>query len=428
MESLLKLLEGQDQSRTAMITLSATTTVADLIKQAHSLRSIERSAKDFTVANSNDVTRFIAELAAYDGWAGTVFLQPARAAGNPDLHPDIATVMRRKLQPGERTRWVLATSGTMGIPKLISHTLASLTATTKSDARVGTVHRWGLLYDPARFAGLQVVLQALLGRSVLVAPRIDALDEAVDFMLAHGVTALSATPSHWRKLLMTYSIERLPLRQITLGGEIADASILNALRKRFPHCRLTHIYASTEAGVGFSVRDGGPGFPVSFLEDGALEGVQLRVSGDGHLLIRKTRLEQRAVGTPEMSGTDEGFIDSGDVVEIRGNRVYFLGRASGLINVGGNKVSPEAVEAVLCSHPMVVAARVSGKRSSFLGSMVVAEVQVRDAVRADDVKKELNELCRSRLARYQCPTTIHVVAELGIGHSGKMDRKGTLYG
>ncbi len=72
--------------------------------------------------------------------------------------------------PSERkTQWLLTTSGTTGTPKIVAHTIESLTRTiAKSGA--GSELTWGLLYDPARFAGFQVVLQAMLANAKLVVP------------------------------------------------------------------------------------------------------------------------------------------------------------------------------------------------------------------------------------------------------------------
>jgi len=36
----------------------------------------------------------------------------------------------------------------------------------------------------------------------------------------------------------------------------------------------------------------------------------------------------------------DGFVDTGDIVERRGDRYYFLGRRSGVVNIGGLKVYP----------------------------------------------------------------------------------------
>jgi acyl-coenzyme A synthetase/AMP-(fatty) acid ligase len=323
---------------------------------------------------------------------------------------------------------VLATSGTTGKPKLIIHTLASLTATTKAYSCGGQNHRWGLLYDPARFAGIQVVLQALLGGAIMVVPRDENLDSAVDFMIAQGVTALSATPSYWRQLLMTRSIASMPLKQITLGGEIADARILHSLHALFPTCRIVHIYASTETGVGFSVRDGMPGFPLSYLDDGVLDGVRLRITEDGRLMLMKSNPEHRAENVPSIIDRNEGFVDTGDLVDVRGDRVYFLGRASGLINVGGNKVCPETVEAVLCSHPDVVGARVFGKASSILGNIVAAEVQLRNPSEHVAITLQLNELCKTKLSRHQWPAILKIVEHLEMSDSGKISRSHATHG
>src|SRR5690606_28394717 len=86
-----------------------------------------------------------------------------------------------------------------------------------------------------------------------------------NLMLQHSVNAVSATPSLWRQLMMTAQLSTLPLQQITLGGEIADQPLLDTLAALFPTARLLHIYASTEAGVGFAVADKRAGFPASWL-------------------------------------------------------------------------------------------------------------------------------------------------------------------
>ena len=68
------------------------------------------------------------------------------------------------------TAWHIVTSGTTGTPKMVAHTLGSLSRTTKQFSDSARQARWGLLYDYTRFAGLQVVLQALLSGAVLITP------------------------------------------------------------------------------------------------------------------------------------------------------------------------------------------------------------------------------------------------------------------
>lgn len=402
MTSLLDQLTRQDGSRPALVTPAGTLTVADLIARARRWQDCLWAAAIPAIAKSENIVDFLEVLIGSDGWVEILCLQPS----STDPPPGFLDRPVRPLPKEQQTKFILSTSGTTGEPKFILHTLESLTATTNRHSS----YRWGLLYDPARFAGLQVVLQALLSGGTLAVPRREKenLNQSVDFMIESGVTALSATPSQWRRLLMVSSLSSLPLQQITLGGEIADDRILQSLRSLFPAARITHIYASTETGVGFSVQDGQAGFPLSYLDEGGLTGVCLKISADNHLLLRRE------------SWPD--FIDTEDLVEIRGARVYFLGRASGLINVGGNKVCPETVEEILLDHPGVVAARVFGAPSSILGSIVVAEVQIKDSSQSERITTQLNELCRVGLSAYQRPARIRIVDELNINSGGKIAR------
>lgn len=322
------------------------------------------------------------------------------------------------------TEWVLPTSGTTRTPKLVAHTVNTLARTVKRDPQKGAGLRWGLLYDLNRFAGLQVYLQALLGGAALILPRFGvSLEDTLAAFTAAGCNALSATPTLWRKILMTPRSKELPLRLITLGGEIADQSILSALAASFPSARVTHIYASTEAGVGFSVTDGLEGFPATFLQ-GMPNGVNLRISPEGILELRPTVGGQHYLGENSPLAHEDGFVSTGDRVQIKNDRVYFLGRDSGAINVGGNKVQPEKVESILLSHPAVAMASVTAKRSGITGSLVEARLILHPSPTGSNVTAvELREWCTSRLDRFEVPALIRIVADLELNASGKLSRK-----
>lgn len=321
------------------------------------------------------------------------------------------------------TRWILPTSGTTGVPKLVAHTVDSLTRSVRRDTSRGEKLRWGCLYDVTRFAGLQVFLQAILGGSALIfVDRRAALPVQLAQLAEKGCNALSATPTLWRKLLMCPEVQKLQLRQVTLGGEIADGPILRALQRTFPDARVVHIYASTEAGVGFSVTDGLPGFPASYFNVMA-NGTELRMSPEGTLMIKPPQTHQSYVGSPGALASDDGFIDTGDRVEVRGERVYFRGRANGSINVGGNKVMPEEIEEVLLSHPRVRFAKVGARKSSVIGNLVEAAVVVTSEAATDEnLLMELKQHCSRQLAPYKVPAFIRFVKSIEVSSSGKLQR------
>src|SRR5438034_1053621 len=185
-------------------------------------------------------------------------------------------------------------------------------------------------------------------------PALSSAGEALGDFLgragAHGVTHISGTPSHWRRALMSPAAHRIAPRYVRLSGEIADQAILDHLRACYPAARIAHAFASTEAGVAFDVDDGLAGFPASLLERPA-GGVDLKVEA-GPLRIRSTRTATRYLETPGPPPVGrDGFVDTGDMVERRGDRLYFVGRRGGIINVGGREVHPQEVEAVINGHP-----------------------------------------------------------------------------
>jgi non-ribosomal peptide synthetase component F len=249
------------------------------------------------------------------------------------------------------TEWLMLTSGTSGVPKVVRHTLEGLCGAIVAEGPArGAPVVWATFYDIRRYGGLQIFLRAIVGGGsiVLSAPG-EPLSDHVARLSARGVTHISGTPSHWRKLLMSGSATGFTPRYVRLSGEIADQGVLDGLKRAFPNASIGHAYASTEAGVGFAVNDGYEGFPASLIGPDR-DGVEMKVD-DGSLRIRSKRAAHAYVGKSAASLTDtEGFVDTGDMVELRGDRYYFVGRRGGIINIGGLKVRPEEIEAVINRH------------------------------------------------------------------------------
>ena len=323
------------------------------------------------------------------------------------------------------TEWILLTSGTTGAPKMLVHSFASLTAPIGSMLAQGEDVVWGTFYDIRWYGGLQIFFRAVMGRGsfVLSGPG-ESIGDYLVRLGAHGATHVSGTPSHWRRALMSPEARALSPRYVRLSGEIADQAILNALRAFYPHASVGHAFASTEAGVGFEVNDGLEGFPASMV--GAPGDVEITVV-DGSLRLRSARIAARYVDGDSAALADEdGFVDTGDMVERRGDRYYFLGRRSGMINVGGLKVYPEEVEAAINRHPAVRMSMVRSKRSPITGSLVAADVVLKtesDPGEArPDFTREILQICHERLAPHKIPATIRFVPALEIAAAGKLAR------
>ena len=327
----------------------------------------------------------------------------------------------------QQTEWVLFTSGTTGLPKLAVHTLKSLTGAIQPNRQGGEEVIWSTFYDIRRYGGLQIFLRAALtGSSLVLSTTQQSTAEFLEHAAVNQVTHISGTPSHWRRALMSPTAKLLQPRYVRLSGEIADQGILNHLRSFYPNARMSHAFASTEAGVAFEVNDDTAGFPAGILE--STPDVEMKVE-DGTLRIRSARTASRYLGMGASALKDEdGYVDTRDVVELQDGRYYFAGRRDGAINVGGLKVFPEEIESVINRHPEVHMSLVRTRKSSVTGALVVADVMLKPTATMTDrdinaIQNDILSLCRSNLSSHKVPAMISFVPDFNVAESGKVMRR-----
>ena len=318
------------------------------------------------------------------------------------------------------TTWLIPTSGTTSRPKLVRHKLASLASSALKSKNYSSETRvWGQFYDFTRFAGYQILFNSLLnGHTIVMSSFYDKISERIQHCSENLVTHISATPTQWRKILMSGVATKIPLKQIILGGEAADQSILNALRKSFPMAKITHTYASTEAGLGISVSDGLAGFPVRFLESSR---------GSVDLKIRKENLFLRSSSSALGYNDDtklkdqQGWIDTGDLVKIEEGRFYIIGRTNGIINVGGDKVNPEHIRHILLKHPNIEQVRIYGKKSPITGMVLAADIQLKNNINEKVEKNSIKTFVKDKFQPKDQPRIINIVGEILINSTGKLN-------
>lgn len=318
----------------------------------------------------------------------------------------------------------ILTSGTTGKPKPARHTWQSLGRPTRRIER-SEAPRWLQTYRPHLYAGLQVLLQCFVNYGTLYVPQEGwGPSEIARFAIENHIQFISATPSYWRWLLLfsdSATLYALNPLQITLGGEVVDQSILDSLRARFANARIVHIYATTELGRCFSVTDGLEGFPRKFLDTPSSDVLEMRIR-DGELLVRSKNAMVGYDPFCDQMSPEDGWVATGDLVTVKGDRVVFIGRKTDMINVGGNKVYPLEVEKVIRSTPGVCDARVFAKRSSISGQLVACEI-VSDKSRTDDELQEaIRRICQATLSAHQHPRLIRIVDQITLSSAQKITR------
>jgi acyl-coenzyme A synthetase/AMP-(fatty) acid ligase len=292
----------------------------------------------------------------------------------------------------------LFTSGTTGMPKVVAYRWAELIAATRvSGGDEG--RRWLLAYNLAHFAGLQVLLHTLVNRETLIIANSGFVADIWRAGLIHSATHLSSTPTFWRVAFCDQACaEKMEtLRHVTLGGEIVTQSVLDRIVALYPQVSISQIYASTELGSIVSVRDKRAGLPIGLFETSDAQGPLLR--------ILNSELHVRASKSPC------DYQPTGDLVEATSDRVVFLGRKSEVINVGGVKVHPQQVEAVVNPLEGVAASLADGYPNAIAGEIVRLRVVLRPGYSFDQVEPSIRSAC-SVLGRHAKPRHIVCVDEL----------------
>lgn len=325
------------------------------------------------------------------------------------------------VDPAEPSISIL-TSGTTDKPKATRHLWRSLVASASQgrDPEGTSDTAWLLAYNINQYAGLQVLAHVLITGGTLVIPSGHRPPDALNAMRAHAVTHVSATPTFWRVLLASLGGDDGDdpvLRQITLGGEAVSDSLLRQLRARFPAARISHIYATSEIGSSVAVSDGRAGLPLTVLGRTADDLVQFRVV-DGELQAR-SKVGMLGYHASEDIGGD--WFSTGDLVELRDDRIHFVGRVGGAINVGGVKVHPLQVEEVIGAVVGVELARVYGRSNPVTGKIVAAEVVTSAGHDAESVRRQVLAACDA-LPETHRPRLVKMVNSLPLTQN-KLDRR-----
>lgn len=314
-------------------------------------------------------------------------------------------------------RLLVLTSGTTGTPKGAWYTWSRLLAQARVKPQ-WAASRWLLAYHLNHFAGLHLLAHVVANRATLVIPSSPAVADAAAAMVQHGVQCASGTPTFWRLLLAELDQDRarsLPIRQVTLGGEAVPPDLPGRLADYFPRARISQIFATTEAGSCFSVRDGREGFAASLLQPGDNDALPRARIVEGELQVRSDHGMVGYYDSPSAAEdlpAEPGWRATGDLVEVRGDRVHFVGRKSEVINVGGVKVNPLPVEAVAQAVPGVRAVHCYGRRNAVTGQIVALDVVPAPDLDRPALESAIRDACRAALPRHAQPQWVRFVERL----------------
>ena len=183
--------------------------------------------------------------------------------------------------------------------------------------------------------------------------------------------------------------------------------------RTFAGARISQVYAASEFGSTGSMRDRRAGLSADVLERGDDADVAMKIV-DGELWIRSRTGMLGYYGEPPVD--PDAWRPTGDLVELDGDRIHFLGRTSEIINVGGVKVHPLQVEERVSSVDGVGLARIYGRPNPMTGQIVALEVVAVPGADQATVDAEIRAACAD-LPSAARPRSIRFVDQVAMAGS-----------
>ena len=336
--------------------------------------------------------------------------------------------------------YLLATGASTGIPKISARPGPLRYDPVRTPSVVIRQTGWrteqrqlivGPLYHAAPFTAF---IDALLDSNTVVLQPVFAPQWTVELVRRYAIEWLQLTPAHMREILRLPDLD--PAGFGTLRAMLHTAARCDADTKRgwidlLGPERVYELYGATE-GIGVTLVRGdewlarpgtvGRGFltQVRILDD---IGNLVPPGTTGTVFMRTPQRVDRSdyVNDQAIRTTLDGFATVGDHGRLdRDGYLYLEPRDHDIINVGGEKVDPDEVEAALRDHPAVIDAAAVAVPHLTLGSVVGAHIVLHPG--ASVRRAELAAHCGRRLAGYKIPKHFTFVDQVPRSAAGKIQR------
>jgi acyl-coenzyme A synthetase/AMP-(fatty) acid ligase len=354
---------------------------------------------------------------------------------------------------GQDTTFMLTTSGSTGLPKIVPLTAAGVDAFTDWAAEQFEIRPGSVVanYAPLNFDLCLLDIWTTLkhGACVALVDQDRATQGAylADLVNDTGISVLQAVPMLYRLLLDVHREDGRTfesVRHVITTGDKIPVSTLAELPSLFPNSRFYNIYGCTETNDSLmhefvGLADGR--VPEVVPVGQPLPGVTARVQGENGEALEGTGTGELLVWTPfqtrgylksELNADkfvsvsddrDRTYYRTGDIVRRHEDGTLTLeGRGDFYVKVRGVRVSTQVVEQAIQDHPAVVEVAVVAVADEMAGSRLCAVIRREPDAKLNSLS--LRQHLATRLARTEMPSTIEFVEDsLPTTSTGKIDRK-----
>jgi acyl-CoA synthetase (AMP-forming)/AMP-acid ligase II len=322
---------------------------------------------------------------------------------------------------------IIFTSGTTGKPKgaMMNHrqTLRMYEEwATLADLRQGD--RYLMINPYFHTFGLKAGLVASFLRGATMLP-IAAFDigEVVEVIARERITMLPGPPTVYHSLLAVEDKSKLAtLRAGVTGAADIPVELVRRIHDELPFQTLMTGYGLTEAGNVTLSRPGDSFTDVATTAGLPCEDVEVRIAGDGEVLVRGYGVMQGYLDDPVATAEalEDGWLHTGDLGTFtESGRLRIVGRKKDMFIVGGFNAYPAEIEGFLLEHPAVAQAAVIGVPDERLGQVGKAFVVAKDG-NGGITGEDLISWSRQRMAGFKVPRYVEFLDELPLNATGKV--------
>ena len=335
---------------------------------------------------------------------------------------------------------LLFTSGTTGTPKgvLLTHSQVMATVINVIQAHQLTENDICYAFLPLFHINAQVIgfLSTMLSNGKIILEKKFSASRFWNTVSEQGITWVSAVPTVIAILLKSPGTVVHPHRVRFVRSASAPLAQLHA--KRFEGrfgIPIIESYGMTEAASQICVNPVPPGLR-KLGSVGLPAGVAVEIKGDagetlgagqiGEIAIRgKSVVSSYASGDTSGTSFRAGWFYTGDIgYKDADGYVFITGRSKEMINRAGQKISPREVEEVIGQDSRVQNVAVIGLPDDLYGERVVAYVIAESVPNTeyDALIERLKKACQTSISAYKCPAEYHIVDEIPVGPTGKIQR------
>jgi acyl-coenzyme A synthetase/AMP-(fatty) acid ligase len=277
---------------------------------------------------------------------------------------------------------------------------------------------------------VSIVLYVRFGAAIAIAKDFLAKN-IIDITNQRKGTLLYASPMQIRLLANDTGTEMMPsLKQVISTSAAISLDVCRAFTKRFG-IDVSQAYGIIEIGLPMinsvksaehpdAVGHALPDYDVAILND---QYEPVPAGTVGFLAIKGPGMFDAYLTppTPREQVLKNGYFLTADyATKTEDGLVKVEGREKSMINVSGNKVFAEEVEAILETIPEIKLSRISGVPHPLMGQIIQAELVLHEGKTIDI--EEVLTYCRKRLSTYKIPQRVKIVESLPMTGSGKLQR------